>query len=126
MGEIGETLRERRIALKIDVNEVENATKIRAKYLRALENEEFDLLPGPAYARSFLRSYGDYLGLDTVALLNTYRRQAGTPDDDPIAYMPSVEQSGRKRRRWLIVVAALIALALLIFIVGLLSGSGGS
>ena len=46
MGEIGETLRERRMVLKIDVHEVEEATKIRAKYLRALENEEYDLLPG--------------------------------------------------------------------------------
>ena len=48
----------RACARKIDINEVEAATKIRAKYLRALENEEWDLLPGPTYVKSFLRTYG--------------------------------------------------------------------
>ncbi len=44
---------------KIDINEVEVRTKIRAKYLRAIENEEWDLLPGEVYVKSFLRTYGD-------------------------------------------------------------------
>ena len=69
MGEIGEELRERRMTMKIDVHEVEETTKIRAKYLRALENEEYDLLPGPAYVKSFLRTYADYLGLDSRGIL---------------------------------------------------------
>src|SRR5438477_274524 len=63
MPEIGETLREARMRAKIDVSEVEAATKIRAKYLRALENEEWGLLPGPTFVRSFLRTYPVYLCL---------------------------------------------------------------
>ena len=47
---------------RIDITEAETRTKIRAKYLRAIENEEWDLLPGPVYVRSFLRTYGDFLG----------------------------------------------------------------
>ena len=47
MPEIGDQLRETRMRNRIDITEVEAATKIRAKYLRALENEEWDLLPGP-------------------------------------------------------------------------------
>ena len=57
----------------IDVSEIEAKTKIRAKYLRALENEEWDLLPGPTFVKSFLRTYADALGLDSKALLEQYR-----------------------------------------------------
>ena len=61
MPEIGETLREARMRRRIDMTEVEAATKIRAKYLRALENEEWDLLPGPTFVKTFLRTYAEYL-----------------------------------------------------------------
>ncbi len=57
MPEIGETLREARMRARIDVSEIEAQTKIRAKYLRALENEEWGLLPGPTFVKSFLRTY---------------------------------------------------------------------
>ena len=58
---------------KIDVADVEAATKIRAKYLRALENEEFGLLPGNTFVKTFLRTYAEYLGLDPQLLLEEYR-----------------------------------------------------
>ncbi|HWF25530.1 MAG TPA: helix-turn-helix domain-containing protein, partial [Solirubrobacteraceae bacterium] len=64
MPEIGATLREARMRARIDISEVEVRTKIRAKYLRAMENEEWDMLPGPIYVKSFLRTYSDFLGLD--------------------------------------------------------------
>src|SRR5918998_5278586 len=70
---IGERLREARMRQKIDVAEVEAATKIRAKYLRALENEEFGLLPGNTFVKTFLRTYAEYLGLDPQLLLEEYR-----------------------------------------------------
>src|SRR5258707_705455 len=69
MPEIGETLREARMRAKIDISEVEASTKIRAKYLRALENEDWDLLPGSTFVRSFLRTYADYPGLDRLRLV---------------------------------------------------------
>jgi cytoskeletal protein RodZ len=58
---------------KIDIADVEAATKIRAKYLRALENEEFGLLPGPTFVKTFLRTYAEYLGLDAQLLVEEYR-----------------------------------------------------
>jgi len=58
---------------KIDIADVEAATKIRAKYLRALENEEFALLPGNTFVKTFLRTYAEYLGLDSQLLLEEYR-----------------------------------------------------
>lgn len=72
--EIGPTLREARIRRKIDLTEVEQRTKIRVRYLRALENEEWSLLPGGAYNRSFIRTYASFLGLDGERLADDYRR----------------------------------------------------
>src|ERR1700739_2223662 len=81
MPEIGETLRETRMRRRIDMTEVEAATKIRAKYLRALENEEWDLLPGPTYVKSFLRTYAQALGLDARMLVDEYRAYYERPSE---------------------------------------------
>ena len=72
MFEIGPSLREARLHKGVDVPDAERATKIRAKYLRALETESFDVLPGQAYIKSFLRSYADYLGLDGQLFVDEY------------------------------------------------------
>ncbi|MEK6274001.1 MAG: helix-turn-helix domain-containing protein [Actinomycetota bacterium] len=64
MFEIGNSLREARLRQGLDFPEIEQATKIRGKYLRALEEEQFEVLPGQTYVKGFLHSYSDYLGLD--------------------------------------------------------------
>jgi cytoskeleton protein RodZ len=74
MAEIGAALREARARARIEIAQMEAQTKIRAKYLRALENEEWELLPGPTYVKSFLRTYGDMLGLDGRTLVAEYKR----------------------------------------------------
>jgi cytoskeleton protein RodZ len=126
MDEIGAELREARMRLKIDINEVELRTKIRAKYLRALENEEWDLLPGEVYVRSFLRTYADFLGLDSRHLLDEFRRRHESPSDHeppPIA-PPSRERRERGRRRpigvpsWALVVVVLVIVGVVLYIVG--------
>jgi cytoskeleton protein RodZ len=73
MPEIGATLREARTRARIDIAEIETATKIRAKYLRALENEEWELLPGPTFVKTFLRTYAEALGLDAKLLVDEYK-----------------------------------------------------
>ncbi|MDO9407060.1 RodZ family helix-turn-helix domain-containing protein [Patulibacter sp.] len=73
MPEIGVTLREARMRAGIDIAEVESRTKIRAKYLRALENEEWSLLPGTTFVKSFLRTYAETLGLDAKLLVEEYK-----------------------------------------------------
>jgi cytoskeleton protein RodZ len=62
--EIGNSLREARLRQALDFPQIEQATKIRGKYLRALEEEQFELLPAQTYVKGFLRSYAEYLGLD--------------------------------------------------------------
>src|SRR5437773_4038673 len=81
MADIRSTLRETRIREKIDITAVEEATKIRAKYLRALENEEWGLLPGPAYVKSFLRTYAEFLGVDAHMLVEEYRARYEEPEE---------------------------------------------
>jgi cytoskeleton protein RodZ len=73
MPTIGETLREARMRRNLDIADVESRTKIRAKYLRALENEEFGMLPGPTFVKTFLRTYAELLGLDPHPLVEEYR-----------------------------------------------------
>jgi cytoskeleton protein RodZ len=62
--EIGSSLREARTRQGLELHDAQRATRIRAKYLAALEAEQFDQLPAEAYAKAFLRTYADYLGLD--------------------------------------------------------------
>jgi cytoskeleton protein RodZ len=99
--EIGETLRETRMRRRIDMTEVEAATKIRAKYLRALENEEWDLLPGPTFVKTFLRTYAEYLDLDPRLLVEEYRQRFERPaTQDLTPFGPGMGGSrGRRRQR---------------------------
>jgi cytoskeletal protein RodZ len=97
MAEIGPTLRDARIRARIDMSEVETQTKIRAKYLRAIENEEWDLLPGPVYIKSFLRTYGDYLGLDSRMLVEEFKQRYERPHDQEMA--PPIASLERERER---------------------------
>jgi cytoskeletal protein RodZ len=70
--EIGTTLREARVRRGLEISDCEAATKIRGKYLRALEEERFDILPAPTYVRGFLRAYADFLHVDGQLLLDEY------------------------------------------------------
>ncbi|MDQ3936959.1 MAG: helix-turn-helix domain-containing protein, partial [Actinomycetota bacterium] len=72
---IGERLREARMRRELDIADAEAYTKIRAKYLRALENDEFGMLPDSTLAKTFLRTYSEYLGLDAQLLIEEYRAQ---------------------------------------------------
>jgi hypothetical protein len=129
MAEIGARLREARMRAKIDINEVEVRTKIRAKYLRAIENEEWDLLPGEVYAKSFLRTYGEYLGLDTRQLIDDFKRRYERPSDHelrPIA-PPGRDRDRRSRGPlvppWLVIAGVLVAVGAVLWVVGNNSGS---
>jgi Helix-turn-helix domain len=96
MADIGSTLRETRIREKIDITAVETATKIRTKYLRALENEEWAVLPGPTYVKSFLRTYAEFLGLDAHMLVEEYRARYEQPEE---LELPAFASSGPLRER---------------------------
>ena len=82
----------------LDVADIEERTKIRAKYLRALEHEEWDQLPGPTFVRTFLRTYAEVVGLDPALLIEEYRvSHEPEPELAPLAGSPAA--MGRERRR---------------------------
>ncbi len=122
---VGPTLREARNRRKIGLSEVEAATKIRLRYLRAMENEEWDLLPGGSYTRSFIRTYASFLGLDGERLADEYRRGSEPAPGEPAPVSP---RRPRRRPRFssraLTAIVTLCMLAILIA-VGLSSGGGG-
>jgi hypothetical protein len=126
MPEIGATLREARMRQRIDISEVEVETKIRAKYLRALENEEWDLLPGPTYVKSFLRTYAEALGLDGRLLVEEYKLRHERLSDvelQPISPRSGASAPGRRRRRsgvprGLVVAAVLAGLIVALYLLG--------
>jgi len=92
MFEIGNTLREARLRRGLDILDCEAETKIRAKYLRAMEEEQFDLMPSPTYVRGFLRAYADFLDLDGRLVLDEYESRFGE-------YAASIEgDRGRPQR----------------------------
>jgi cytoskeleton protein RodZ len=91
MFEIGNTLREARLRRGLDILDCEAETKIRAKYLRAMEEEQFDLMPSSTYVRGFLRTYADFLDLDGRLVLDEYESRFG-------AYSLSQEGGARPGR----------------------------
>jgi hypothetical protein len=124
---IGDTLREARVRQRVNIEELEQTTKIRAKYLRALENEEFGLLPGPTYVKSFLRTYAEKLGLDPQILVEEFRAKYEEPE--PIEFQPLASPPRDARRRPPVprfgpgaaIGAAVVALLAFLLILGLTS-----
>lgn len=113
MFDIGSSLREARLRQGLDFPELEERTKIRPKYLRALEEERFDILPAPTYIKGFLRSYAESLGLDGQPFVDEYNSRFAVGDEDaPIrARRVPVQRRGGQRRESSIAVLALLAIA---------------
>ena len=114
MFDIGTTLRDARLRQGLDFPELEQTTKIRPKYLRALEDERFDVLPAPTYVKGFLRSYAEALGLDGQPFVDEYNsRFAGGEEEYTIATRRAptrrVDRGGRESR---IAVFALLGIAI--------------
>lgn len=129
---IGNALKEARTRAGLDIRTIEERTKIRTRYLRALEAEEWDVLPSPAYAKGFLRTYAQLLGLDADALADAFRQQVESRLDpghvlgisEPV--LEGRRRPGERNRRGLgpgALVAAGLALAIgILLVVGLIGG----
>lgn len=126
MPEIGQTLRETRMRNRVDITEVEAGTKIRAKYLRALENEEWDLLPGPTFVKTFLRTYAEFLGLDARLLVEEYKLRYERPSAMELTpFGTGSGLGGRRNRRrrvspgpWLFGIVGVVVLVAALYALG--------
>lgn len=109
---------------RIDISDIEAQTKIRAKYLRALENEEWDLLPGPTFVKSFLKTYAEALELDAKLLVDEYKlrhERLSEVELQPI----NAAALGRERRRqtpvlppWVLIGVIFLGLFVALWVLG--------
>ena len=130
MFEIGNSLREARVRQGLEISQVELATKIRSKYLRAIEDEQFQLLPDEPYVKGFLHAYAEYLGLDGTLYVDEYTSRFVTDRFDD---MPQRRSSSRPRRQLalerrmvLLGLAGVVALAALVIVAWKFGGSDAS
>jgi hypothetical protein len=126
--EIGNSLREARERQGLGYPEIELATKIRARYIRALEEEDFTSIPGDAYIRGFLRTYAEYLGLDGDIYVDEYASRFITSWRDelpPRGERRRIRTHERpiQRRTVLLVLAGIALVAILVFAAFSIPGS---
>ncbi len=133
MPTIGDSLREARMRQHLDIADVEARTKIRAKYLRALENEEFGMLPGPTFVKTFLRTYAEALGLDPQVLVEEYRASYESREEAEHLQQLGPTSVARDRRRgggigpppprpWVLIGLAALTVVGVLLVIGLVSG----
>lgn len=124
MFEIGTSLRDARVRRDISLQQAEDDTKIRVKYIQAMENEDFDVLPSGTYVKGFLRTYAEYLGVDFQVLLDEYNDRYDTGDAREHLIQPprtARPKGPRKRHNFLIV--AILAIAIVAVLAYLGSGN---
>lgn len=122
MFEIGTSLREARERRNLSYGQVEAETAIRTRYIRALEDEDFHILPGPTYTKGFLRAYAEYLGLDGQPFVDEFNSRhhdpRGSVEHTPIASQPRSRPPRRRHRREsnlvMIALAAIVAVSFLV------------
>jgi cytoskeleton protein RodZ len=140
---IGERLREARTSRGLDLEDVEQQIRIRKRFLVAMEDEDWDVLPGSAYVRGFLHTYAELLGLDADAIVDEYRRshrESPGAEAEPLAPaqpvatespgVPRAPLSDRVRGPWLLVAAGIAVVLAFLLVLGLTGGDdeggGGS
>ncbi len=122
MFEIGSSLRKARERRGISHAQIERDTRIRTRYLRALEDERYELIPGRVYAKGFLRAYADYLGLDGEQFVDEFSSRV-PEEEEPDAH---VQLQPIPRRRFRVPATAVAALVVIGVVVGLVAWLAGA
>lgn len=120
MPEIADELRSAREQAGLDIATVEADTKIRSKYLRALENGEWELLPEPTSTKAFLRTYADYLGLDGRAMVENFKLRYEYSGDvaAPTQANPVPRSNRRLFSRGAVAVILIVLVLIGLFLIG--------
>jgi cytoskeletal protein RodZ len=125
--EIGNTLREARVRRNLTLQQVEEDIKIRVKYVQAMENEDWDVMPGVTYVKGFLRTYSTYLGLDPDVIIDEFRSRgmvASQEYQEPFSGSSVIGKPRSHRGRNVVVIVAVVCLIVLgaIYAVGMWNG----
>jgi cytoskeletal protein RodZ len=124
MFEIGNSLREARTRRGVEFAQAEQATKVRGKYLRALEEERFDTLPSETYVKGFLRTYADYLGLDGQLYVDEFNSRFVVGDDFERRSRPPVARRDHRIQRNVALLAIAVIAVLTIVVISAWQTSG--
>ncbi len=111
----GTWLRRQREVREIDLREIADSSKVSMSYLQAFEENRFDVLPAPIFAKGFLRQYAGYVGLDPEEVVNFYLAARQPDDDEEASPQPRTEPESSVRNYFLFVIAA-TALVLLVWL----------
>ena len=123
---LGEVLRTAREAKGVDMVRVERDTKIRSRYLSALERSEYRELPGAVYTKGFLRNYGLYLGLDPEYLIDLYRLETSPHTAArPMVGAPPRPMELRRRRAFVVTPGVVVAALLTVLVLAVFAYIGG-
>lgn len=115
MFEIGSSLREARERRELELADIERDTRIRTKYLQALEDDRFDRLPAPAYAKAFLRTYADYLDLEAQRFVDEYETRFAPTEEPQAAPLVRIQRPGHLRRRLLLALPVALVVGLVVW-----------
>jgi len=129
--EIGNTLREARVRRNLTLQQVEEDIKLRVKYVQAMENEDWDVMPGVTYVKGFLRTYSTYLGLDPEVIIGEFRSRAVPPSQEhhePFGGSSVIGKPHSHRGRNTIVIIAIVCLIALaaIYALGMMNDGDGN
>jgi cytoskeleton protein RodZ len=122
---LGSELREARVQHGLTLEQVAYETRIRTRYLEALEDERWDDLPGEAYAKGFLRTYADFVGLDGPQMLARYRTRFPRRSEPPVAPRPQPPYEPKRRAAAVAVGAAVVLVGVAGLVAWQLDRDGG-
>ncbi|HEY2074185.1 MAG TPA: RodZ domain-containing protein, partial [Gaiellaceae bacterium] len=108
--QIGDSLREARTRRGFSAADVHKAIRIRERYLTALEEERWDMLPGEAYTKGFLRTYAEHLGLNSQLYIDEYNARIAQHDEEGPPIVPHATAEDRRSlgRGILVALAAIV------------------
>ncbi len=122
MQELGDLLREARLEKGMTLEDVENITKIRKRYLEAIEEGDFKVLPGTFYVRAFIKSYAETVGLDAEQVMRLYRNVVPDPDSQTHneIYTKSRRRKNINTEKWSKLASTLVFICFLAVVVGVI------
>ena len=112
MASIGEQFKRERLAKQISLEDIARETKIRVRFLQAIEEDKFDLLPGGVFARNFIRAYAIYLGMDDEEVVKSFVQQFPASEEKKVFPLLVIEE--HKSRRYFYQIVILIILLLIL------------
>jgi cytoskeletal protein RodZ len=115
--EIGNSLRDARVRQGLELADLEGQTKIRAKYLKALEEEQFEQLPGETYVKGFLRTYAERLGLDGQLYVDEYNSRFADDEEPVVATRPRGRSRSARAESHAVLVALVGIVAVTVLVI---------